>query len=239
MTDNMKNEQAKDLDQAPVTEEAIPQPVEEQVGAQETETADKKGKKAKKEKVKLPLWAEILSWMFTLLSAVLIAGLIRFFLFEPVQVQGRSMQDTLMDKQIVIVTKPKLLMGNINRGDVVICRFPNREAETTIPLGASHDLKWVAHTVFIKRLVALPGDAVEIKEGQLFVNDLPVDEPYVAHKSLETMPRFVLGEGQYFVCGDNRANSNDSRSVGPITRDMIVGHAKFVLFPLGDMKVIK
>ena len=171
----------------------------------------------KKEAPKRPLWREILSWVLTLESAVVIALLIRTFLFIPVMVKGESMQNTLMNKEIVLATKPEYLRGNFNRGDIVICKYPDRGS-----------------TLFVKRLVGLPGDTLEIREGVLYVNGEAVDESGIDMYSQSTasMSPLTLGEDQFFVMGDNRGNSNDSRRVGPITRKMVVAHVQRVVWPL-------
>ena len=171
----------------------------------------------KKEVPKRPLWREILSWVLTLGSAVVIALLIRTFLFIPVMVKGESLQNTLMNKEIVLATKPEYLRGNFNRGDIVICNYPDRGS-----------------TLFVKRLVGLPGDTLEIREGVLYVNGEAVDESGIDMYSQSTasMSPLTLGEDQFFVMGDNRGNSNDSRRVGPITRKMVVAHVQRVVWPL-------
>ncbi|MEZ7872927.1 MAG: signal peptidase I [Eubacteriales bacterium] len=199
---------------------------------------DQKGKKAKKKKT---VGQEILSWVLTLLAAVAIAMTVRYFVFEPVRVDGHSMDTTLADKEVMLVTKPEVLLGKLKHGDVVVVRFPERFTETKIRLGAPIDISLSNHTLFVKRLVGLPGDVIAVQGGHLYLNDQPVDEPYVDADKFggRDFARYTLKEDEYFVMGDNRANSNDSRSVGPLSYDMIVGHAKMVLLPLGSLRTIK
>ena len=187
-----------------------------------TPVEQKKGlfRRNKKEKPKKTVKQEIISWVLTLAAAAALALLIRTFLFEPIRVKGESMRDTLQDREIVAVLKPGYLLGHINRGDVVICRYPDRDS-----------------TLFVKRLIALPGDSIEIVNGVVYVNDEAVDESAIDKHTPGTLryanyARRVLGEDEYFVMGDNRDNSNDSRAVGPIPRSYIVGHVKRVIFPL-------
>ena len=184
-----------------------------------SETVQSKRKKKKEEKPKKPLWWEIGSWILTLGSAVVIALLIRTYLFFPVRVDGHSMENTLLDREIVVATIPEYLRGDYNRRDIVICHYPNRGS-----------------TLFVKRLVALPGDTLEIRDGVLYVNGEMVDESDVdmSSRSYTNLGPITLGEDQFFVMGDNRGNSNDSRSqaVGPLTRDQIVAHARRVVWPL-------
>ena len=199
---------------------------------------DKKGKKAKKKKT---VGQEILSWVLTLLAAVAIAATVRYFVFEPVRVDGHSMDTTLADKEVMLVTKPEVLLGRLKHGDVVVVRFPDRFTQATLRLGAPIDISLSNHTLFVKRLVGLPGDVIAVQGGHLYLNDQPVDEPYVDADKFggRDFARYTLKEDEYFVMGDNRANSNDSRSVGPLSYDMIVGHAKMVLLPLGSLRTIK
>ena len=200
---------------------------------------DKKGKKAKKKKK--TVGQEILSWVLTLLAAVAIAATVRYFVFEPVRVDGHSMDTTLADKEVMLVTKPEVLLGKLKHGDVVVVRFPDRFTQATLRLGAPIDISLSSHTLFVKRLVGLPGDVIAVQGGHLYLNDQPVDEPYVDADKFggRDFARYTLKEDEYFVMGDNRANSNDSRSVGPLSYDMIVGHAKMVLLPVGKLRTIK
>lgn len=191
------------------------------------------GKKAK-EKKKKTVGQEVIGWLLTLLVAAVAACLIRTLLFEPIRVDGESMTNTLQDGEIVLVTKPAYLRGDIQRGDIVICRYPNRNTQTNLNLGGSFEVTFTHHTQFVKRMIALPGDILEIREGKVYVNGEYVDETGIdmhSH-STENLGPVLLGEDSYFVMGDNRGNSNDSRRVGPISRDMIVGHVTRVLWPL-------
>ena len=165
---------------------------------------------------------EIASWCLWFAAAIVLATLIKTFLFEPIRVDGHSMENTLMNDEIVIVTKPAYKAGRINRFDVVICKYPER-----------------GDKLFVKRLVGLPGDTVAMTGGTLSVNGEVIDEPYIDHPPAYTMAPITLGEGEYFVLGDNRAASNDSHLIGPITRDMIVGHARLVAWPLSGIRTIQ
>ena len=196
--------------------------------------------KAKKEK--RTLQQEIMSWIWTLLSAVVIAGLVRAYVAEPIRVDGGSMNHTLADGEIVLVSKLDYLWGNVQRNDVVICRYPGRVNENgshQINLGAALALD--THTLFVKRLVALPGDTVQILNGVLYVNGEKVENPEHMASLPGNYPLQVLGEDQYFVIGDNRGNSHDSRAsdVGPISRDAIMGKVKRVLLPLSAWRGVE
>ncbi len=212
------------------------------------EPAEQETRNKKKKKVKRTLGQEILSWVLTLLVAVIAALVIRSVIFEPVRVDGHSMDDTLADGEIMFVTKydysttwlsmfwqsdedkenaPRITLGgDPKRFDVVICRYPGR-----------------GDTNFVKRVVGLPGDTVELREGYLYVNGERFEEPYINDEyrsgRLNTFGPYTVPEGRFFVMGDHRNNSNDSRSVGPIERNMIVGHVRQVVFPFGNWRGIK
>ena len=195
-------------------------------------------KSKKKEKVKKTLGQEILSWVWTLLAAVVIATLLRAYVAEPIRVDGTSMTNTLQDGEIVLVSKLDYLTGDMQRGDIVICRYPNR-VEKTINLGAS--LAFVDYTIFVKRLVALPGDTVDIRNTVLYVNDEPVENPEKLGSLPRDYARRTLGADEYFVMGDNRLTSHDSRAdnVGPLSKSMILGKAKRVIFPFSNWRSVE
>lgn len=201
---------------------------EQQAKAAVKNPKDKKEKKTFKE--------ELLSWVYTLLAALVIVTVIRTFFFEPIRVDGESMRNTLQDGDVVLVTKPEYWTGNYERGDIIICRYPNRNKESSFNLGGSFELTFTNHTLFVKRLIGLPGDKVEFRAGVLYVNDQLVDESDidVYIPSTRSFGPIVLGADEYFVVGDNRGNSNDSRAVGPISEDMIVGHVNLVVWPLSN-----
>jgi signal peptidase I len=207
--------------------------MEEGMTSMEPEVKNESQDKAKPKK---SIGHEILSWIFTLAVAVVIALVIRTFIFEPVKVDGHSMDDTLADKEIMFVSKWQYssswlfgtrmtFFGDPERFDVVVCRYPDR-----------------GYTNFVKRVVGLPGDTIEIKNGYLYVNNERYDEPYINDEYRTGLgsnyPAIVVPEGQYFVMGDHRNNSNDSRFVGPIDRNMIMGHVVQVVFPFSAFRSI-
>ena len=116
--------------------------------------------------------------------------------------------------------------GNPQRFDVVICRYPGR-----------------GDTNFVKRVVGLPGDTIEIRGGYLYINGDRYEEPYISDEyrsgRLNTFGPYTVPAGEYFVMGDHRNNSNDSRSQGTISRDMIIGHVRTVLYPFSGVRGIE
>lgn len=187
----------------------------------------------KKEKVKKTPKQELIEWIVTIAAALAIAFVIRTFLFEPVRVDGSSMSNTLLNGEIMFVTKTEyttielfgksIALGDEpERFDVVICHYPDR-----------------GNTNFVKRVVGLPGDTVEIKDGYLYVNGEKYEEEYLTYRPNYTMSAYTVPEGEYFVLGDNRSNSNDSHLIGPISRDMIIGHVRHVIWPLDSWRAIE
>ncbi|MCH5287338.1 MAG: signal peptidase I [Christensenellaceae bacterium] len=170
----------------------------------------------KKEKPKKTLGQEIIEWVVTLAIALVIAIVVRTYFFEPVRVDGNSMYPTLKHGEIMIVSKMDYQFGGEpERFDVVICHYPGR-----------------GNTNFVKRIVGLPGDTVELREGHLIVNGVIYAEKFLHERPTETFGPITVPEGQYFVMGDNRNNSNDSRrsEVGPLDREYIVGKVSAVLW---------
>lgn len=182
----------------------------------------KDGKQTKQKKPKKPLWREILEWIVTLAAAVAIAAVVRTYIFEPVKVDGNSMNDTLVNGEVMFVTKYDYLKDEPDRFDVVICHYPDR-----------------GNTNFVKRVVGLPGDIVAIQDGKLIVNGVVYEEEYITHRPNYTLEPYTVPEGKYFVLGDNRSNSNDSHLVGPIDAEMIVGHVRQVVFPLSNWRTVE
>lgn len=198
------------------------------VGEQPNEAAVSAADKPEKEKKSVK--KEILSWVMTLGAAVVIALVIRTFIFEPIRVDGESMMDTLRNGEIMFVTKPEYLLGDPQRGDVVICKYPGRTEN------------------FVKRLIGVPGDTVEVVDNVVYINGEALSEPYLTDERNDngfSMAPYALGAEEYFVMGDNRDNSHDSRnyygygSPTALTRKQIVGHVRCVVFPFGEIRGIE
>lgn len=198
-------------------------------------TPEIKEKKKKTEKPKKTVQQEIVSWVLSILGALAILLVIETWVGLPISVKGHSMENTLNSGELLWVSR---LDKNYQRGDVVICHYPDR-IQSSFSLGPM--LHVDIHEVFVKRLVALPGDTVEIRQKQLYVNGEPVaDPPEMGSTPADYGPR-TLGEDEYFVIGDNRASSHDSRSsdVGPISGDMLQGKVKCVLWPLNRIRGVQ
>lgn len=135
-------------------------------------------------------------------------------------VQGPSMQPNFHDNQFLIVSRVNYLLGNPQRGDVVVFHYPGNTDED-----------------YIKRVIGVPGDIIEIRDTQVYVNDVPLSEPYINEPCRESScrdDRWELGPDEYFVMGDNRNRSSDSRSFGPVLREYIVGEVLIRYWPPSD-----
>ena len=173
-------------------------------------------------KVKKSWRREALEWALTFLCALAIALPVRAFVFSPFVVDGHSMNDTLAHHEIMFTTKYDYRFGgNPDRFDVVICRYPGRTEN------------------FVKRVVGVPGDKVAVQDGYLYVNGERYEETYITHRPNYQLAAYTVAEDEYFVLGDNRANSNDSHLIGPLKREQIVAHVRCVLFPLSGIRAIQ
>ncbi len=151
----------------------------------------------------------------TVLIALILAVLIRSFVVERFVVEGRSMEPTLHSTDMVLVLKTVYRLGPVKRGDVVVFRYP---------FDTSKD--------YIKRVVAVGGDTVQIRLGRVYVNGQLKEEPYVQDPGFFEMKSVHVPEGSVFVMGDHRTDSEDSRSFGPVSVDLMKGKAVVRIWPL-------
>jgi signal peptidase I len=164
-------------------------------------------------------WRAVLFWLRDLLLAVVIAAVVIIFVYQPVKVEGTSMMPALSDQERIFVNKfvYRFGMGEIERGDLVVFFFPGDRDKS-----------------FIKRVIGLPGDVVTIERGAVLVNGQPLREDYVPpeYQDYSSMPPKKVEPEHYFVLGDRRHSSSDSRSWGQVPRSAIYGKAVFVYWPL-------
>ena len=163
-------------------------------------------------------------WFRDLLFAIGISFLIITFLYQPVRVEGTSMMPGLQDQERLFINKFEYHFEPIHRGDIVVFHYPRDPAKS-----------------YIKRVIAIPGDDLLIDDGQVYVNGKALAEPYVPARFRDerTYPNTILGPHQYFVMGDHRLISSDSRDFGPVQRDLIYGKASFVYWPTDDMGAVR
>jgi signal peptidase I len=174
---------------------------------------------------------ETYEWIKAIIGALVLAVIIRSFFFTPIVVDGASMNPTLQNQDRMIVTK----IGEPNRFDIVVFHAPDGKD-------------------YIKRVIGLPGDKIEYKNDVLYVNGKAYDEPYLKSykdKIIQgtltdsfTLKETIVGsetvpKGHLFVLGDNRRHSTDSRDIGAIPLEKVIGTTKIVYYPIKEIKIIK
>ena len=162
-------------------------------------------------------------WLRDLVISTAASVLIITFLYQPVRVEGTSMLPRLEDRDRLFINKFVYHIASIERGDIVVFRYP-RDPEKS----------------YIKRVIALPGDRLRIDRGIVFLNGKPLQETYVPeqYRDSRSMDEIVIPEGSYFMMGDHRSISSDSREFGPVERSLVYGKAVFVYWPARDAGVV-
>jgi signal peptidase I len=161
------------------------------------------------------LWREIVE---TVLLTVLIYAAVNF-ITDRRRIESVSMEPNLHPGEYVLVEKISYALGQPARGDVIV--FHHQLGERDL----------------IKRVIGLPGETVAVRNGKVWINETPLKEPYIAAPPLNG-GQWTLGPAQYFVMGDNRNNSSDSRSWGPLERKFIVGKAVLIYWPLAGLGLV-
>ena len=166
---------------------------------------------------------EIKDWVVSIVGAIVLALIIRTFIVELYIVDGPSMRPTLQHDERLVVNKFIYHVRNPERGEIIIFRYPR---------DPSRD--------FIKRVIAVGGDTIEIKDNRVYVNDEIIREDYILDKTKTEYPKVTVPDGTLFVCGDNRDNSLDSRSgdVGFLPLENVKGKAMLVFWPTDEFKTL-
>ncbi|MGE7182487.1 signal peptidase I [Peribacillus sp. NPDC006672] len=190
--------------------------------------------KKQREGLRLEKRKEVFSWIKAIGIAVILAFLIRTYIFAPIVVDGESMMPTLQDHERIVLTKFGTNIDSIDRFDIVVFH-------------ATVDKD------YIKRVIGLPGDHIEYKDDTLYINGKAYEEPYLDKykKQMAGVPltgsfkleditgSMTVPDNQLFLMGDNRQNSLDSREIGTISVDEIVGKANLVYWPIKEIKIVK
>lgn len=224
------------------TSTADPADDKQQQGSQEQnhdEAADSvtDNKKSKQQRA----YKEIVDWIKAIAFAVVIVAVIRLFLFEPFIVDGESMEPNFHSHERVIVNLLVYKFSEPQFGDVIVLNVPEEGRR------------------FIKRVIGVPGDKISLEGDQLYINDQLVNEPYLTEAIAESMENGltyngvgnsfsfpnqshqsnIVPEGTYFVLGDNRSNSKDSRSIGFVLEENIIGRTDVVMWPIDKFEFVK
>ena len=157
-----------------------------------------------------------LGWLRDVLASVAVSVFIILFLYQPVRVEGTSMVPMLQDQDRLFINKLAYRMGEVQHGDVVVFHYPRDITKS-----------------YIKRVIAVPGDQLSIDHGRVYVNNKKLAEPYVPARYADerSQPAMTVPAGEYFVMGDHRSISSDSRDFGTVDRSLIYGKASFVYWP--------
>jgi signal peptidase I len=159
-------------------------------------------------------------WIHAVLFAIILSVVVRLFVFEPFNVSGPSMEDTMHTGDLVLVNKLIYKIREPRRGEVIVFHATEKKD-------------------YIKRVIALPGETVEAKNNQILINGQIIQEPYIS-EDIRTMDfkQWTVPPGEVFVLGDNRLDSRDSREFGPIKTSQIVGRAELIYWPLDEFKFL-
>src|SRR5262245_218650 len=168
-------------------------------------------------------WRTLRTWILDLLICMVVSFFIILFVYQPVKVEGGSMEPGLEDQERIFINKLVYRFESIERGDIVVFHYPRDTRKS-----------------FIKRVIGLPGDHIRISAGRVYVNGIALPEPYVPqdYQDARSYSETIVPGNSYFVLGDHRNSSNDSREFGPIHRSYIYGKAVFGYWPMEKMGIL-
>ena len=168
----------------------------------------------------------VVEWIAVIVGALLVALVVKTFLFQAFYIPSESMEPTLEKGDRVLVNKLSYDLHDVHRGDIVVFERPKGQPESDIK-----DL--------IKRVIGLPGDTIEAKDGVVYIDGKALEEGYLVHGvTTDSLPRQEVPAGHVFVMGDNRGDSADSRVFGAIDEDTIVGRAFVRVWPLSNLGLL-
>lgn len=181
-------------------------------------------------KVRKTAWDTIKS----ILIIIVLVVIIRVFILEAFQVPSGSMKDTLLVGDLILANKIKYRFVEPKRGEIIIFKYPHQDNSIN-PYKTL--LQWIGDLTgrplinrknLIKRVIGLPGEKLEMKDGVIYINDKPLDEPYLKFKPVGDFGPYYIPDDCYFLMGDNRNKSSDSRYWGPLPEKFIIGEALFI-----------
>lgn len=168
--------------------------------------------------------ASLTTWARDLLISLGIAAFIIIFLYQPVRVEGTSMMPGLTDQERIFINKFVYRFESISRGDIVVFHYPADPSKS-----------------YIKRVIGVAGDRVQIDNGRVYVNGQRILEPYIPEqfKDYRSYPEELVPLGSYYLLGDHRNRSSDSREFGPVEEKYIYGKAVFIYWPMEKMGALR
>ncbi len=161
-----------------------------------------------------------MEWLQSLVEAVIIVTFLFVFCW-PLKIDGRSMESTFFSGDRVLISRISALFGDVKNSDIIVCNI--------VEDGKQHSI--------LKRAIAVPNDKIRIENGLVYINNILLDENYVSVNVDFNLQETVLGENKFFVMGDNRELSYDSRYMGVVDKDQIVGKVLLKWFPFGEIKL--
>lgn len=177
-------------------------------------------------KIKSNFFSKLFQWFLCIGTAIILSLTLKTYVVSAISVDGESMMPTLNNNDRLFIEKISLIDDNIKKGEIVI--FDSKDSK---------------HDLYVKRVIALEGDQIQIKEGKVFVNDKQLNETYLGKNTvtnggtfLKEGDKIIIPKGSVFVLGDNRCNSNDSRFFGPVHIKDLKGHVILRTFPFDSIK---
>ncbi len=164
------------------------------------------------------LLKEIVEWALTIIIPVVAALVIHTYLFTFARVDGSSMLDNFHDNNILGVSRLHYRLNEPQRGEIITCHYDQ------------------TRKLYVKRILGLPGETVEMKAGVVYIDGVALEEDYITRPDDRDFGPYALGPDEIFVMGDNRPVSRDSRAVGPLPKDYIYGRVLFVAYPFDEMR---
>ncbi len=188
------------------------------------ETDTRAADRANSEEQPLRPRATIAGWVRDLFIALGIAAFVIFFLYQPVKVEGTSMMPGLSDQERIFINKYVYRFESIERGDIVVFHYPQDPS-----------------TSYIKRVIGVAGDRIQIDKGRVYVNGQLLKEDYVPDqfRDSRSCPDIIVPPKSYFVLGDHRNRSTDSREFGPVDESYVYGKAVFVYWPFEKIGTLR
>lgn len=184
------------------------------------------------ERVKKFFSNDFIKTLITYLIIIIIVVVIRIFLIDPFRVDGSSMNTTLADGEVMLLNKIVYRKSDIKRFDIVVVEISERNSK-------GQEVK----KKIIKRVIGLPNETIEYRDNVLYINGEKIEDPYPSTEtddfSIEDVGKLKIPGDSYFVMGDNRADSLDSRYIGTVSKKQILGRAKLVIWPLNKFGIVE